>query len=76
LANGAGKIDYEITSGTNYRIGTIKYNRSAGVCTFDDEYSEPTTSINANLYANVGGALTCTVGTGGATLKYNIKQFI
>lgn len=75
LANGAGKIDYEITSGTSYRIGTMKYNRSAGVCTFDDEYSEPATSIGANLYANIGGALTCTVGSS-ATLKYNIKQFI
>jgi hypothetical protein len=75
LANGAGRIDYEITSGTNYRIGTIKYNRSGGVCSFDDEYSEPAVSIGANLYASATGALTCTVGSS-STLKYNIKQFI
>lgn len=75
LANGAGKIDYEIATGTSYRIGTLKYNRSAGVCTFDDEYSEPTAGIDANLYANATGTLTCTVGSA-STLKYNIKQFI
>jgi hypothetical protein len=75
LANGAGKIDYEITSGTNYRIGTIKYNRSGGVCTFDDEYSEPAVSLGANIWANAGGVMTCSIGST-STLKYNIKQFI
>jgi hypothetical protein len=75
LANGAGRIDYEITSGTNYRIGTIKYNRSGGVCSFDDEYSEPAVSIGANIWANLGGVMTCAIGST-STLKYNIKQFI
>jgi hypothetical protein len=75
LANGAGRIDYEITSGTNYRVGTIKYNRSGGVCTFDDEYNEPATSIGANVWANAGGVMTCAIGST-STLKYNIKQFI
>jgi hypothetical protein len=75
LANGAGKIDYEITSGTSYRIGTIKYNRSGGVCTFDDEYNEPAASIGANLWVRSNGAVICAVGST-STLKYNIKQFI
>jgi hypothetical protein len=75
LANGAGRIDYEITSGTNYRIGTIKYNRSGGVCSFDDEYSEPATSIGANLWVRSNGAVICAIGST-STLKYNIKQFI
>lgn len=75
LANGSATIEYEITSGTNYRFGVMKYNRSAGVCTFDDEYTEPVATINANLFANASGALTCTVSST-ATLKYNIKQFI
>jgi len=75
LSNGAGRIDYEITSGTNYRVGTIKYNRSGGVCTFDDEYNEPATSIGANLYAGASGVMTCAIGST-STLKYNIKQFI
>jgi hypothetical protein len=75
LANGSATIDYEINSGTNYRFGTFKYNRSAGVLLFDDEYTEPTTSIVANLFATTNGELTCTVSST-ATLKYNIKQFI
>jgi hypothetical protein len=75
LANGAGRIDYEITSGTNYRIGTMKYNRSGGICRFDDEFSQPSAGIDANLYVAATGALTCTVSSG-AILKYNIKQFI
>lgn len=75
LANGSAKFDYEITSGTNYRFGTFKYNRSAGTCTFDDEFTEPAASIGANLYASSNGTLTCTV-TSAATLKYTIKKFI
>jgi hypothetical protein len=75
LANGAGRIDYEITSGTNYRIGTIKYNRSGGVCSIDDEYSEPAISLGANIWASASGVMTCTIGST-STLKYNIKQFI
>ena len=75
LANGSATIDYEIASGTDYRFGTFKYNRSTGILVFDDEYTEPTTSIGANLFATANGALTCTVSST-ATLKYNIKQFI
>lgn len=75
LANGAGRIDYEISSGTSYRIGTLNYNRSSGVLSFDDEYSEPATSLGANLYASSSGTLTCAVSSV-AVLKYNIKQFI
>jgi hypothetical protein len=75
LANGAGKIDYEITTGTNYRVGTIKYNRSTGTARFEDEFSEPATSLGANLWVRSNGAVICTVAST-STLKYNIKQFI
>jgi hypothetical protein len=75
LANGAGRIDYEITTGTNYRIGSIKYNRSTGVAEFDDEFSEPSTSLGANLWVRSNGAMICSVSST-STLKYNIKQFI
>jgi hypothetical protein len=75
LSNGAGRIDYEITTGTNYRAGTIKYNRSTGVTQFDDEFSEPVTSLGANLWIRSNGAVICTVGSS-SVLKYNIKQFI
>jgi len=75
LANGAGYIDYQITTGSNFRFGTFKYNNSGNVLVFDDEFIEPTSSIGANLFANSGGILSCTV-TGASTLKYNIKQFV
>ena len=75
LANGAGRIDYEIATGTNYRLGSIKYNRSTGVAQFDDEFSEPSTSLGANLWVRSNGAMICSV-SGTSTLKYNIKQFI
>jgi len=75
LANGAGRIDYEIATGTNYRIGAIKYNRSTGVAQFEDEFSEPSTSLGANLWVRSNGAMICSV-SGTSTLKYNIKQFI
>jgi len=75
LANGAGTIDYQITTGSNFRFGTFKYNNSGGVVLFDDEYTEPTSSIGANLYATSSGLLSCTVASA-STLKYNIKQFV
>ena len=75
LANGGGIIDYQLTTGTNFRFGQIKYSKSSGTVVFDDEYTEPASSLGANLFANSTGVLTCTV-TGASTLQYNIKQFI
>lgn len=75
VANGAGRIDYEISSGTSYRIGSMNYSRGGGSTSFDDEYSEPSTSLGANLYITPTGVVTCIVGAT-STMKYNIKQFI
>lgn len=75
LSSGSGKIDYEIFNGSNYRIGTLKYNLSGGVVAWEDEFSEPTSTLNANLFVANSGAITCAVSSS-ATLKYNIKQFI
>lgn len=76
LGNGAGTIDYQIQDNSNnYRFGTMKYSKSNGVCTFEDEYVEPTVSLGANVYANSTGALSCTVSNS-STFKFNIKQFI
>ena len=73
---GAGLIDYQLANvGGDYRIGTIKYNTSNGVTVFDEDYTEPTTSLNANVFANSAGYLTATVAYS-TTMKYNIKQFI
>jgi hypothetical protein len=77
VSSGSGIIDYQLQSGTSYRFGTLKYNNSAGFVTFDDEYTEPSSSLNANLFiANSTGVFSCNVTSGSTTLKYNIKQFI
>lgn len=76
LADGAGVVRYQMTdSSSNYRIGELKYNNSNGTLSFDDEWSEPLTSMGANLYATSSGNLVCTV-TNSTTFKYNITQFI
>jgi hypothetical protein len=75
LANGAGRIDYELGSGTSYRIGSIRYSRGAGQTAYDDDYNEPSTSLGANLFIRSNGTVICTVGSS-STLKYNLKQFI
>ena len=76
VSTGSGAIDYQINDASNnYRYGTMKYNKTGSVCAFDDEYSEPATALNANLFAHANGSVVCTT-TGSYTLKYNIKQFV
>jgi hypothetical protein len=76
LSNGAGTIDYQLLdSNSASRFGTLKYNVSSGVCSFDDEWTEPTVGLGANIYANAAGYLTATVSNT-TTMRYNIKQFI
>lgn len=76
LGNGAGLINYQITSSNSYRFGQIKYNVASGVATFEDEYTEPATSIGANVYINAGGTLSCTPVSGTVTFKYSLSKFI
>jgi hypothetical protein len=76
LSTGAGVIKYQLAdSSNNYRIGELKYNKTGSVLSFDDEFTEPSGSLGANLFANASGTLTCTV-TGTSYLKYNLTQFI
>lgn len=76
LANGTGMIDYTITNSSGkFRFGTLTYSNSNGVTVFTDEYTEPTASIGANLFASSDGSLSCTIAST-ATLRYDIKQFI
>ena len=76
LAVGAGLIDYQLTDGSSYRFGTLKFNKpSSGSASFDDDYTEPSSSLGANLFVNHTGILSCAVTTT-TTFKYNIKQFI
>ena len=76
LATGSGSLSYQINdSSNNYRYGTLKYNKTSTVLSFDDEYTEPATALNANLWAHANGSVICTT-TGSYTLKYNITQFV
>lgn len=76
FASGSAAMDYQLTDGTSYRFGTLKFNKpTSGSASFDDDYTEPGTSMNANVFVNHNGNLTCTVATT-TTFKYNIKQFI
>jgi hypothetical protein len=76
LAAGAGVIKYQITNGSNYRIGEMKYTNSSGVTKFDEDYTEPSTPLSANLFANAAGYLTCNVSSTGYSIKYNVTQFV
>jgi hypothetical protein len=73
---GAGVVKYQITKGTDYRIGELKYNNSTGVTKFDEEYTEPGVPMTANVFANAAGYLTCNVTSTGYSIKYNLTQFI
>lgn len=76
LTSGSGTLDYEIKdSSSNFRFGTLKYNLSNGVASFEEEYSEPAAGLNANVFVDASGTLTCSV-TNASTFKYNIKQFV
>ena len=76
LSTGSGAVHYQINdSSNNYRYGTLKYNKTSTVLSFDDEYTEPATALNANLWAHANGSVICTT-TGSYTLKYNITQFV
>jgi hypothetical protein len=75
LAN-AGFIDYQLTDSTNnVRFGKLNYTVSNGVAYFQEEYTEPASSLGANLYVwSANSALTCTV-TNTTTIKYQNKTF-
>jgi hypothetical protein len=76
LSTGAGVVKYQIVNGTTYRIGELKYNNTGSVTCFDDDYTEPTIPLTANLFANAAGYLTCNVASTGYSIKYNLTQFI
>jgi hypothetical protein len=71
---GSGTIDYQLSSGANYRAGRINYTATGSLCNYDDEYTETGSSIGATLSMNSAGYLSCTISTT-ATLKYNVKQY-
>jgi len=79
----AAIIDYRVTRGTGYRIGTMHVSHFNGTVVFDDEYSETsatlgvTLSFSGNATANTAtlGYTTTSTGTD-AYIKYTIRSFV
>ncbi len=75
-------LDYTITKGNNYRVGSMRITQTSGSVTFEDDYSE-----NANVgvildFLTYGTDAVLTYITpnaapaSDATIKYNIRSFI
>ena len=75
LTNSAGKLNYEISNSSAKRFGSLTFSTDGTNNYFTDTYSESTTSVKANLYANAT-SLTCSLDSGTGTFKYSITQFI
>jgi hypothetical protein len=76
VGTGAGAIEYQINdSSNNYRYGVLKFNNTGSAVVFDDEYTEPGTTLNANLWIHGNGSVICSA-TASQTFKYSIKQFV
>ena len=76
-------IDYRITRGTLYRVGTMHVSQYNGTVVFDDEYSETsslgvTLSFIGNTTANTAtlNYVTTSSSSTNATLKYTIRSFV
>lgn len=74
LSNSSGRFTYEISNSSARRFGTFNFTTQNGTIVFDDEYTETTTSIQANLFANAN-SLVCSTTSGTATFKYNLTKF-
>jgi hypothetical protein len=75
-------IDYSITRGTTYRVGTIKVTQLSGTAIFEDDYSE-TANVGVILaFASSGTRANLTYvvpnafPVSNATLEYTIRSFI
>ena len=75
-------VDYQISRGTNYRVGQVKvsqYNGTAGTVVYEDDYTETasvgvTWGFTANANAVVLQYTTSSTGDN-AEFKYYIKSF-
>jgi glucan 1,3-beta-glucosidase len=74
LSNSSGRFTYEISNSSARRFGTFTFTTSGTAIIYDDEYTESTVSLNANLFANAN-SLVCSTTSGTATFKYNLTKF-
>lgn len=75
-------IDYSITRGTSYRVGSIKVTQLSGSAVFEDDYSETAATgvqLSFQGYSNEV-VMTYTnanaIPASDATIKYSIRSFI
>jgi hypothetical protein len=73
-ANSSGTFDYEISSSSARRVGTMMFSSNATTVAFSDEFAETATSLSANLFLNDLN-LRCSLASGTATFKYALKKF-
>jgi hypothetical protein len=76
ISNTGTSIDYTITNSSGTRSGTMRLsNYNANETAMQDNYTETSVSVGANLFAN-GTHVLASVGSGTALLKYNFTRFI
>lgn len=81
-SNSVSIVDYSISKGGNYRVGTMRITQTSGAVTYEDDYSE---NANVGVILNFNTFGTNAVMTyvtpnaapaSNATLEYNIRTFI
>jgi hypothetical protein len=76
VSNTGTLVDYVVSDTSAVRSGTIKLsNYNATETALEDDYTETSTGVGANLTAN-GTHIIASVDSGSAQFKYNFRRFI
>ena len=76
ISNTGTLVDYMVSTTSAVRSGTIKLsNYNATETALEDDYTETTAGVDANLSAN-GTHIIASVNSGDAQFKYNFRRFI
>lgn len=75
VANTSGAFNYEISNSSARRFGKFEFVVTNSEVLYNDSYTETTSSIKANLTANLTG-LTCSLTSGTGVFKYNLTRFV
>jgi hypothetical protein len=76
ISNTGILVDYVVSTTSAVRSGTIKLsNYNATETALEDDYTETTAGVDANLSAN-GTHIIASVNSGDAQFKYNFRRFI
>lgn len=76
VSNSGTIVDYTVSNTSGIRSGTLKIsNYNATETALEDDYTETTVGVDANLIAN-GTHIIASVNSGDALFKYNFRRFI